>query len=150
MTWYYKEQAWIWLHTFIRNSFITESGVLIYRLCLQVCSEQQCHGAVSLCPRGGSNFVDPDLVRQCSTFWSITLPWRRSSSDHSTSILFLTMLPCFDSCSKPFSSTSVLFKEDRGSAFWRFSLYKSFCFCFLECEFMKFTFQCSLLLLHTV
>lgn len=55
-----------------------------------------------------------------------SLPWRRSSSDQSTSILFLTMLPCFDSSSKPFASTSVLFKDDFGFAFWSFSLIKVF------------------------
>lgn len=32
---------------------------------------------------------------------------RKSSSDQSTSFMFLTMLPCFHSCSKPFASTSL-------------------------------------------
>lgn len=63
--------------------------------------------------------------------WSMTLPLRRSSSDKSTSILFMTMLPCFRSCSKSLLPLHYsAFESWLWSSFLEFFPQKKFLFLF--------------------
>jgi len=93
------------------------------------------------CPQRNTDIMEPNLTHGEVTHLGQAPPW--SEATQLSLHLPCSWLCCHASTAAAYASTSLQCFLKLTSVFLSYQ-------CSLECEYVKFTFDCSLLLLHTV